>query len=431
MPPTTPSGSAGEPRPTNQMRLQAQHAWVKLPDTLLSANVPHLDATLVDRTPGDPLTPLAWGSYDLHIRSGAVQLLDSQATTLLQQAGGELLARHQLRDARVRFLPDGRIRVAATAQRAGLPLPVALDFRVARRDSNTVALVPAFSWLTRLGLGAMGLDLMRELSKAVPGSKLEPGGGLALDVRTLSRLHADMQAIAVRDGRLEVSLGPGTTPSRPPGPREGATNWVAIETRGDVSGPQGILRNGRTFSRVEGGPTAPILLNDLPKWVNMRRDAGEAVLDQAALASLIAERVPAFKLQRSRFAGDTLEVAGRYQLSMAALAGLFGLAFGGREGLARGIAAGRSAPDLGVPVSARLRLEAHPDGRLRLTPSGDEVLTNTIRAELAALPGARQDGQGVLLDVSRVAEVDLGPLRRVRAERGQLVLGFDRPAKDG
>jgi hypothetical protein len=163
----------------------------------------------------------------------------------------------------------------------------------------------------------------------------------------------------------------------------------------------------------------------------LRHDGREVVLDQASLADLLAERIPAFKLQRSRFVGDSLEVAGRHHFSIAALGGLFGLALGGREGLLRGIAAGRSVPDLGVPVSARLRVEAHPDGRARLTPTGDDMLTDMVRSELAALPGARQDGKAVLIDLSRVAEVDLGPLRRVRAERGQLVLGFDRPAKNG
>jgi hypothetical protein len=409
------------------MRLAARNAWLQLPDSAVSANVPHLDATLVDRTPHDPLTPLVPGSYDVHVRAGEVRLFDAEATELLQQAGASLLARHDVRDARVKFLPDGRVRVAATAQRAGLPVPVSLDFRLARRDAHTVALVPAFSWLTRLGLGAMGLDLMKELAAAVPGSRQEPDGGLALDMRALPQVHADLQALTVREGRLEVKLGAA---GRPPGPREGASNWVAIETRGDVSSPQGILRNGKTFSRSAGGPDDPILLNDLPKWVNMRRDAGEIVLDRDGLAARIAEHMPALKLKQSHFRGNTLELHGNYQVSMAAIGGLFGMALGGRPGLVRGMRAGADAGDLGVPVTTRITITPTADGRARVTPAGDDLLDGMVRRELSRLPGAREDGDAVLLDLSRLSGVDLGPLRRVGAERGRLVLGFDRPSTD-
>jgi hypothetical protein len=407
------------------MRLQARNAWLQLPDSQVSANVAHLDATLVDRTPQDPLTPLALGSYDVHVRAGEVKLLDSQATELLRHAGASLLARHGVRDPRVTFLSDGRVRVAATAVRAGLPLPVALDFRLAQRDGHTVALVPAFSWLTRLGLGAMGLDLMKGLAAAVPGSSRDASGGITLDLRTLPQVHADLQALSVRQGHVEARLGAA---ERPPGPREGASNWVAIETRGDVSSPQGVLRNGKTFSRVAGGPDEPILLNELPRWVNMRRDAGEIVLDRDALAAYIAEHMPELKLKQARFDGQALELHGHYQIPIAALGGLFGLALGGVSGLARGMRAGRTAGDLGVPVTTRITLTPQPDGRARLTPAGEDILADAVRRQLTRLPGARVDGEGVLLDLSRVSGVDLGPLRRVHNERGRLVLGFDRPS---
>ncbi|MEB3327656.1 MAG: hypothetical protein VKQ33_00315 [Candidatus Sericytochromatia bacterium] len=429
MSPPTPQGFAGEPPPTNQMRLQAQNAWVKLPGTNVSANVPHVDATLVDRTPGDPLTPLAPDSYELHVRSGALQVLDVQATELLREAGGHLLAQHRLRDTQVRFLANGRVRVAATAERAGLPLPVSLDFKLSRRDAHTVTLEPAFSWLTRLGLGAMGVDLMQQLAKAVPGSRLEPGGGLAFDLRALPRVHADLQALSIRSGKLEAQLGTGPRSARPPGSREGASNWVAIETRGEATSPQGILRNGRTFARGEGGAENPILLNEVPKWVTMRRDAGEIVLDREAVAATLAEQLPSFKVKHMRFEGSALELKGHYRLSMAALGGLFGLALGGAEGLVRGLHAGAAAKDLGVPVTARIEVSTTPDGRARLTPSGSDMVADLIRGQLAELSGARAEGEAVLLDLSRLSGVELGPLRRVRAEGGRLVMGFDAPTR--
>jgi hypothetical protein len=160
----------------------------------------------------------------------------------------------------------------------------------------------------------------------------------------------------------------------------------------------------------------------------MRRDAGEVVLDREALAGQIAEQLPALKLKRMKFGGDTLELHGHYQLSMAAIGGLFGMALGGRAGLIRGLRAGADAGNLGVPVTTRVTIGVTSDGRARLAPAGDELLADTVRRELARLPGARVDGEAVLLDLSRVSGVDLGPLRQVRAERGQIVLGFDRPS---
>ena len=77
-----------------------------------------------------------------------------------------------------------------------------------------------------------------------------------------------------------------------------------------------------------------------------------------------------------------------------------------------------------MPVKEAIGLAVTPDGNLRLTPAPDSLHASAIRRELAKLVGARQEGDGVVLDFSRLGELEVGRIRAMRTERGQLVLSF-------
>ncbi|MEB3197559.1 MAG: hypothetical protein VKP62_10195 [Candidatus Sericytochromatia bacterium] len=424
MPDIRPNQPPLDPRATNQAHVVTQGGWVASPDGSWGADVVHLDATLTDLTPADPLKPLDWGSYAVRIHSGEVRVREQEATTIVRQLGGVALAQQGLSDPQVRFLKDGRVRVAARLDRLGVPWPISLDFRLKRHDAQTLRVEPQLSLLHRGALGLLGRDLLAEMAAAVPGARRSPDGALLVDTRQLPTVTAALQAVKVQEGRLVMRFAEDGASIPPRAPRRGAANWVEVEARGELSIPDGNLKDAKAF--VENGTDAnyPIFLNDIPRGVKLHVEKGSLVVTESSVATAIAQRVPEFSVKSARFKGQVLELEGRYRVSAGAIGGLFGLMLGGAAGFVRGVAETRGAEDLGVPVCAKIAFSLTPEGQLKLTPDEHDMLSGALRQALLDLPGARAAGDGVILDLSKLAGLQAPRPRGMREDRGRLVIDY-------
>lgn len=422
MPEIQPGRVTSGPPGTNQAHIVAQGGWVTSPDSHFGADVVHLDATLSDLTPQDPLKPLDWGSYAVRIHSGEVRVRDQEATAVARQLAGPALAAEGLSNPQVRFLKNGQIRLQADWKRAGIPLPVALDFRVGRHDGHTLRIEPQLSLLHKLAGGLTRRDLVADFAKKLPGARVAPDGNILLDIRQLPHVSATLHEVKVEKGRVVVNFKEAGAAEYRLEQRRGSANWVQIETRGELSIPDGNLKNAKALAENGAGPEYPIYLNHLPRGVKFHLERGDLIITESALATALAEKVPEFKLKVARFKGTTLHLSGSYQVSASAIAGLLGMMFGGARGFVSGVNAGRDAQDLGVPVNANLNFGLTPEGKLRVTPAADEMFAGPLRRALLDLPGAKPTPDGVLLDLEQMAGLKGARPRSLREDRGRLVI---------
>jgi hypothetical protein len=413
--------NAGGPQ-TNQAHVVAQGGWVSSPDGQFGANIVHLDAILSDLTPHDPLKPLDWGSYAVRIHSGEVRVREQEATSVAQQVAGPILAAEGLSHPQVRFLKDGRVRLSAALNKAGIPWPVAVDFQLARQDGHTVRVSPQLNVLHKLAGGLTGRDFVAEFASKLPGARVTPEGSVLLDIRQLPHVTATLHDIRVEKGRVVVNFKePGVTDHQRE-QRRGSANWVQIETHGELSTPDGNVNNARALVENGAGPEYPIYLNHLPHGVKIHLERGDLVITESAIATAIAEKVPEFKLKSARFKGTTLHLSGSYQVPASAIGGLFGMMLGGARGFVSGVNAGKGAQDLGVPVNASLAFALTPDGKLSLTPAAETTFAGPLRRALLDLPGAQPTPTGVILDFEHLAGLKGAKPRGLREDRGRLVI---------
>jgi hypothetical protein len=422
MPELQTGSTITRPTSTNQARVVAQGGWVTPPDTNFGADVIHLDATLTDLTPQDPLQPMKLGSYTLQIHRGEFHMSDESATAMARYLLAAAGQGHGLTDPKVYFQRNGKVRIAAGLKKGGITWPVSVEFKVGRHDGNTLRVQPQLSLVHRLAGGLTGRDFVAEVAKKVPGARVASDGSVLVDLRKVPELTTTLQDVKVEKGQLVVKLKESGKPDYKAEKRKGVSQWVEVDVRGELSVPEGNLKNARALAENGAEDRYPIYLNYVPRGVRMHLERGDLVVTESAIVAALADSVPEFKLKSARFQGTTLNISGHYMTPVSALGGLFGLMFGGARGMVQGIRDGRNAPDLGVPVTAKLHFDLTPEGKIRITPDTGDLLAKPLRRALLALPGAVSSGDGVVMNLEKVANLHTPRPRSLKEDRGRLVI---------
>lgn len=232
----------------------------------LEARLDYVDATLTDRTPATPLNPWLFQDTRLQVNAARVQLNEQGLARALSD---------KLSNPRVYLKPGNRIGATGIATLKGIPVPVALDFKLERVDAHTVRLSP--------------LGLTKIFQQPV-----------TIDLRTY--MEGDLRELSTGKGTLTATVG-GPAPAERPTP-----SWFDLSCQGDFDAGGGVLHDAK--AEVKGAATLP--LTDWQHQGSAHLISGQAELPPSLLAQQIHAAEPYFRIGKITLEGSTYHVQGTY-----------------------------------------------------------------------------------------------------------------------
>lgn len=383
---------------TNEAHLNGRNLRLTTSDPRVSIDVPYLSGDLLDLTPQDPLSMWDFGSYRIHLQAADLRLKEGTINALMQ----DMLAQPgagKLSQASVQLLDDNQLVGHARLKLLGIPFPLSLQGQVSVEGPHQVGL--QLSSLSVLVIPVLGLFKLLgiDLGKFMPASApvQTQGSHVTIDLGRIDRLQGDLQELTVTRGQLRVVFGGAPDPEVASAQRGGVPNYCDVQAKGEVALDSAILRDARV-TVVDSTPQDPYTLNNWDKEGYARFQSGQLIMTEEKLRARFSQGMEGFKLGKLSLSGTDLVIEGN-----------------------------KTFLGVNVPVRFKLRWEPTKDGKLKLTPHDVHIVgigfgASFVLDALAGMDGMKRDGDGVLLDLRKVASVEMPPLTQVRGEPRRIVL---------
>lgn len=365
-------------------------------------SIPYITADLIDRSPQDPLDLWAVGSYTFAVQAARIDLDQNQVNGAVQNLLAEL-PNAPAKNVALEFLDGNRLKVGGTAKVGPVPVPFSIRVKITATSPDTVNVAPesikAFGlpvgWLVRL----LNLDIPK-LMKLPAGGPLTMGakGSIDADLRKVDLFRGRISGFGIAQGRAAIQLGGAPDADVSPARRANSPNWAEVTAKGEASLDTGVIRDARTVI-IDSTPQDPYTLNrwDLEGYARLER--GSLVLTEKMLKTRFASAGgDGFIMNDVRLVGPDLVIKGEKEVL-----------------------------GLPIPVRFKIRFGNTAKGELLLTPHDVHVAglgfgKSQIVDAMKKMPGMRQSGDSLILDLRKAASLEMLPIRSVTAEPGQIVV---------
>ncbi len=365
-------------------------------------SIPYLSADLIDKTPQDPLDLWAMGSYTFRVSAARIDIEERQ----LNGAIAGLLAEQQkppVSKVEVNLLDGNRVKIGLRAKLGPLPLPLSVRAQITPTSPDTLNIKPEsikvfglpVGWAVRL----FRLDLPK-LMKMPAGGPLAMGakGSLDVDLRRVDLFQGQIAQLGIRQGQAVVVLGGAPDPEVAPRRRANVPNYAEVIAKGETALDSGVIRDAKIVI-IDNTPNDPYSLNRWDQEGFAFLEYGKVVLpEQMLIKKFGTAGGDGFYMDSVKLVGTDLVIRGQKEVL-----------------------------GLPIPVNFKIRFTNTAAGELYLVPHDVHVAglgfgKSQIIGAMKSMPGMRQVGDGLVLDLRKASSLDMPPITSVTAENGKVVL---------
>lgn len=396
-------GYKREPVPTDRTSVEAQNMVFNIDqnDIKMKIKVPHFEVDIFDKTPQDPLGIDDIKNVAVNVKNGIVQINDKElATTVSSILRTE--TNNLVRSVDINFVPGNLIKAEVKAKKffnfklgvEGMahPNPVnnVVRFTPEKISFNGIPVKKIMDFFN-LEIGEMVKIHNKKGSIFTSGDSIyfSPQKLVAAPV-----IDGTVSALKTGQGTLTVMLGNDNVETYQPKPIDGQNNYLTL--RGGNVNFSGFNLLNTDLALMDGTPENDFdIINDPSKKVI---NQGQVTIPAEFIATALKQKAGSGSMKDMTF--NMPNGVGKLKAKMWGF----------------------------VPISLDLKFGNTSTGILKVTPDKgkvlgfiplpDSILKNALMKETEGQP----DGDGVTIDLDKLADLKTSPLKSVRSENGKLIL---------
>ena len=388
----------------NIASLDARNVAYHVPNGL-NLNMNYMQADMIDLTPHDPLDVGKAESYKLKINKGEVSLSDVDISVAMSQAFADD-PDSPIKKMRILFMPQNRMIIEGTMQKSFLKIPFQIQGKIDGAGDNFLNLVTdkikVWNIPVKSAMDLLGLKLGTFIKLSDPGGKFFISGNNVFFSPTkftdAPAIIGNVNGARTDAGHLAIVFGesrdkgprPATLPTPPP---PSPMNYLNLKG-GNVEF-EGTLIKDPDVTLLDKTPNTPLDFLNAKERIELV-NKGEVTIPEKTLKDMV-------------IGGDI----GLNSPNMTVQPG-------------KSVVTGK----LWIfPLKFSLVFGKTPDGQLTVTPKDGKVLgfipipSSMLRSNIQkTMPGSQTYGDSVILDLMKMNNIGLGPLKEVVNAPNGLVL---------
>lgn len=391
--------------PTDRTSVEGQNMAfnVDTTDVKIGIKVPHFEADLFDKTPQDPLNFTDFKNMDISVKNGLVQIKDSDLTTTITNIAKKE-TKNIVREVDVDFIPGNQIKAQVvgkkflkfnlTVQGMAHPNPINNVIRFTPEKINVNG-IPVKKIMDFFGLEIGEMLKVRDKK----GSVFTSGDSIYIAPQKLvesPRIDGNVTALKTGNGTLTVMVGNDTPDTYQPKPVYGQNNYLSI--RGGNVDFNGFNLLNTDLALIDGTPQNDFdIINDpSKKYIS----EGQVTIPEEFIATALKQKAGSGSMKDMTF--NMPNGVGKLKAKMWGF----------------------------VPISLDLNFGNSSTGTLKVTPDRGKVLgfiplpDSLLRNTLVKETEGKIDGNGVTIDLDKLADLKTSPFKNVRTENGKLILNM-------
>ncbi len=389
----------------NFTSVDAQNIVIKVdePDIKLNVQVPYFSADLYDKTPNDPLDFKDFKSFDVGLKRGLVTIGDKDLSYTATKAAADA-TKNVIRNIDINFAP-GNVIDAKIKVKKFITLNLDVEGQAhANPVNNMVRFTPDKIKLNGVSIKGL-LDFFHiQVGEVVKvhnskGSLFTSGDSIYFNpTKFLKAPHIEggITSIATDQGTITVGVG-GEDPNNKAKIKLAASSENYLALRGGNVNFSGFNLLHTDLKLIDGTPQDPFdIINDPSKKVITQ---GQVTIPQEFIATALKQKMGAGSSMKD-MSFSMPNGQGKLKASMWGF----------------------------LPISLDLNFGKASTGELKVTPGNGKAfgfipLPNSIlRSTLLKETDGKIDGQGVTIDLDKLADLKTSPLQSVTTEQGKLIL---------
>ena len=393
------------PVPTDRTSVEAQNMVFNVDqnDVKMKIKVPHFEADLFDKTPEDPLTVTDFKNMDISVKNGLVQISDKDLTTTVTNVL-KAETKNVVRNVNIDFIPGNQIKAQIigkkflkfnlTVQGTAHPNPINNVVRFTP-DKININGIPVKKIMDFFGLE---IGEMVKVGNA-KGSVFTSGDSIYFAPHKLvssPKIEGNVTALKTGVGTLSVMIGNDNIDTYQPKPVYGENNYLTV--RGGNVNFSGFNLLNTDLALMDGTPENDFdVINDPSKKVISE---GQVTIPEEFIATALKQKAGSGSMKDMTF--NMPNGVGKLKAKMWGF----------------------------IPISLDLNFGNSSTGILKVTPGNGKVLgfvplpNSLLRKTLVGETQGQIDGEGVTIDLDKLADLKTGALKNVRTENGKLILNI-------
>lgn len=372
----------------------------------LNLNMTYMQADMIDLTPQDPLNVGTAESYKLKINQGEVKLSDVDISVAMNQAfAGD--PDSPIKKMRVVFMPQNRMMVEGTLQKAFLKIPFQIQGKIDGAGDNFLNLVAdkikVWNISVKSAMDLLGLNLGTFIKLSDPSGKFFVSGNNIFfsptkfcDAPTIignvngAKTGAGTLAIVFGQSR---NAGPRSATLPTPPPPRSPNNYLNLKG-GNIEFEGTLLKDG-DVSLLDKTPDTPLDFLNAKERVELVHK-GEVTIQEKTLKEMVLGGGTGLNSPNMTVQPGKSVISGKFWI---------------------------------FPLKFSLVFGKTPDGQLTVTPKEGKLLgfiplpSSLLRNQIQkTMPGSQTYGDSVILDLMQMNNIGLGPLKEVTNAPNGLVL---------
>jgi hypothetical protein len=389
----------------NQANLLGQNMALGVDESSikLKIGIPHIDAMLIDKTPQDPLNFKDMSSFKMNIQDGTLNLNAQELSAVVKKVASDQT--NLLKDIRIDFAPGNRVNMDLKVKKF-LNFNVKIEGNVtANSVNNMVRVTPDKISVNKIPVKGI-LDFFHlQIGEIVKigkptGSFFTSGDSIYFSPTKLvdnPAIDGNITGVQTGIGSISIMLGKdGTTPYKPQ-PLYGSDNYLRL--RGGNVDFSGFNLKEADVTLLDQTPQDPFDMDNDPSKKVIT--AGQVSIPEAFIATALKNKAgEGSNLKDMRFTMP--DGIGKLK------ANFWGF----------------------LPISLDLNFGNSSQGVLKVTPSKGKLLgfiplpNSMLKDTLKKETEGQIDGDGVTVDLDKLADLRTSPLKKVSTSAGQLILNM-------
>jgi|APLak6261663012_1056037.scaffolds.fasta_scaffold03071_2 hypothetical protein len=391
--------------PTDRTSIEGQNMAFNIDEAnvKIGIKVQHFEADLFDRTPQDPLNMKDIKNVDISVKNGLAQIKDTDLTTTVSNLVREE-TKNVVKNVNIAFIPGNQIKAEVigkkflkfnlTVQGMAHPNPINNVVRFTPEKINVNG-IPVKKIMDFFGL-EIG-ELIKINNKK--GSVFTSGDSIYFSPQKLvqePKIEGNVTGLKTGLGTLTVMLGNDTPENYTPKPVYGQNNYLTM--RGGNVDFSGFNLLNTDLALVDGTPENDFdLINDPSKKYITE---GQVTIPEEFIATALKQKAGGGSMKDMTF--NMPNGVGKLKAKMWGF----------------------------LPVSLDLNFGNSSTGILKVTPDKGKVLgfiplpNSMLRKTLMKETEGQIEGNGVTVDLGKLADLQTTPFKNVRSENGKLILNM-------
>jgi hypothetical protein len=389
----------------NQSQFMGQNMIFKVDDADIKLNIgiPHIDANLFDKTPQDPLNFKDTKSFAMNIKDGTLDIDGREMSAVVKNVA--MKETDLLKDISINFIPGNRVGVDLKVKKL-LNFNIKIEGNVTVNPvNNMVRVTPDKISLNKIPLMGLIKFLHLQVGEIVKigkptGSFFTSGDSIYFSPTKLvdnPSIDGNITGVKTGIGSISIMIGKdGTVPYKPV-PMYGSDNYLRLRG-GDVDF-NGFNLKEADVTLLDQTPNDPFDMDNDPSKKVIT--AGQVSIPEAFIAKALKDKAGTdSNLKDMRFTMP--EGVGKLKANMWGF----------------------------LPISLDLNFGNSSQGVLKVTPDHGKLLgfiplpNSMLRSTLKKETEGEIDGDGVTVDLDKLADLRTTPLKKVDTSAGKLILSL-------